>query len=394
MSTSPTTLLGIEPLGLFDWLSFAWRIPLLVLRCTTYFASKCIAHREVSTLHWRQKLALAYLQASRVTFTEKQRARSRLPLTGSRIREYCRRRDWDHRTVCLDGADLDNGRDIPPPVLHFVTAPATQPDGPTILYSHGGGYHTPIRAEGHVPFVMRCAVACKAKQVVFLEYSLAPEHQYPCQLVQAVAGLRFLIDEEGISADNIILGGDSAGGHLTASLLTHISGPSPYAAPIDLGGSQFKAVFFISPWVTLPIESVLPHGEHDFLTPKMVAKFTTMFNPAVNEVWGHPCEAQDAVAVWKQLFPGEIQHATCRKAIVAVGTSEILLNSCVDFGRNFVGCEGIRVDSKADLDLVKERDFVLAIAPGEAHVQPALDSALRYYDGRMMKAILTFLETC
>lgn len=297
----------------------------------------------------------------------------------------------------MDGAGLNSERDIPPPVLHFVTAPTPQSDGPTIFYSHGGGYHNPIRAGGHIPFVMRCASACKAKQVVFLEYSLSPEHQYPCQLIQAVAGLRFLIDEECIQAKDIILGGDSAGGHLTASLLTHISCPSPYTAPIDLGESQFNAVFFVSPWVTLPTGArtgVFPHGEHDYLTPKQVVEFTKMFNPALNEVWGHPCESEDAGAVWKRLFPGGNQHAICRKAIVAVGTSEILLNSCVDFGRTFVGCEGIRVDSEADLDLIKEQDFVLAIAPGETHVQPALDSALKYYDGCMMKAILAFLENC
>ena len=143
----------------------------------------------------------------------------------------------DHREVRLDAASFDNGHDFPTPVLHFVTAASAQPDGPTIFYSHGGGYHNPIQAEGHVPFVALCAEACKAKQVVFLEYSLSPEQQYPCQLVQAVAGLRFLLNEEHIPANYIILGGDSAGGHLTASLLTHVIFPSPYAPPIDLCGS-------------------------------------------------------------------------------------------------------------------------------------------------------------
>jgi hypothetical protein len=59
-----------------------------------------------------------------------------------------------------------------------------------------------------------------------------------------------------------------------------------------------------------------------------------------------------------------------------------------------MGFESIFVDDQPSLDRVKETDFVLAIAPGEAHVQPAMDCALKYYDGKMMKAIWTFLEAC
>ncbi|KAL2845879.1 hypothetical protein BJY01DRAFT_247486 [Aspergillus pseudoustus] len=109
-------------------------------------------------------------------------------------------------------------REIPPPVLQVIKAPAAagatgqSRSGPTIFYAHGGGYHNPIQAEGHVPFVILCATACKARQVVFLEYSLAPEEPYPCQLIQAAASLRFIIEEDGVHVKDIVLGGDSAAG--------------------------------------------------------------------------------------------------------------------------------------------------------------------------------------
>lgn len=247
-----------------------------------------------------------------------------------------------------------------------------------------------------MPFALHCAAACQAQQIVFLEYSLSPEQQYPCQLVQAVAGLRFLLEQEGIPAENIILGGDSAGGHLTASLLTHIIQPSPYASPIDLRGGQFRALVLVSPWMAMTEEQIksLPQASDDFLTREDLYQFWKMFRPGSNDVWSNQCEVQDAVALWKKLFPGGHERAICRRAILAVGTSEVLLDSCLNFGQNCIGCDNVRVDVQSGLDMVKENDFVLAIAPGEAHVQPALDCAIRYYDGSMKRAISAFLEAC
>jgi hypothetical protein len=79
--------------------------------------------------------------------------------------------------------------------------------------------------------------------------------------------------------------------------------------------------------------------------------------------------------------------------MLAVGTLEVLYESCMGFGLD-IGFDCVYVDSPAGLDSVRETDFVLAVVPGEAHVQPALDSALGYYDGMMMKAIFNFLRSC
>jgi acetyl esterase/lipase len=300
-----------------------------------------------------------------------------------------------HRTVLGNFPAQIHDHGLPPLVLHFVKDASAQPDGPTIFYFHGGGYYNPIRAEGHVPFALLCAKASKASQVVFLEYSLTPEKSYPCQLVQAVEGLRYLLEDERIQPENIILAGDSAGGHLIASLLAHIAELSPYAAPIDLRGNQFRAVVLVSPWLAMPTDGqdgAPAEAPNDWLSRETLTRFTEMFKPALSEVWSNPYGAGGAVDVWKKLFPGRREDAVSGKAILAVGTSELLFESCVKFGREFVGLESICIDGQASLNLLKEKDFVVAIAPGETHVQPGVDSALKYYDGRMMKAILTFLE--
>lgn len=367
-----------------------------VANATARFASSWLPGHPNSTLNWRQKLAVASLQAYRTTLTRKQQSQSRKTLTGPSIKQYCRKHSLNHSSVPLEHAALNSKLDVPIPVLHFVTPAQARPDGPTIYYAHGGGYHNPIKAGAHIPFVLHCASSCHARRVVFLEYSLSPEQQYPCQLAQAVAGLRFLLEQEGISAENIILGGDSAGGHLIASLLTHIIHPSPYAAPIDLRGGQFKAVVLVSPWSTMSEKEIqaLPWAPGDYLTRDDGLRFWKMFSPAFNEVWSHQCDKQDAVVVWKKLFPGGRERAICRRAILTAGTAEVLFESCVSFGRVFMGCDDVFVDGKSGLDAVGKTDFVLAIAPGEAHVQSALDCAIGYHDGNMTRAISAFLEVC
>lgn len=417
MSISAKSAVVVEPLSLYDKLSLIWRVPLLrksrssnaplqlqalmtnsiAIVLFALFASMYGSQNEVSGLYWRQKLALAFLRAGDRVFTKKQVAvRSRQPLTGSRIQDFCRKAKLVHRQVSLDCPALGNERGFPSAVLHFVTTPMAPSSGPTIFYFHGGGYHKPIQAVGHIPFAMLCAAACKARQTVFLEYSLAPEQPYPCQLVQAVAGLRFLLEKEGILAERLVLGGDSAGGHLAASLLAHIGSPSPYAPPIDLNGAQFMAVFLVSPWVTMSVgerDTEDLQARNDYLTNEKIRSFRAMFNPVWGEVWSNPFGAEDAQPLWKRLFPGSKDHAICRKAILAVGTAEVLLESCLGFGRSFLGFENVVVEAKDDFDLLKEKDFVLAIAPGEVHVQPGLDCAARYYDGKMMKAILALLKS-
>ncbi|CEL05105.1 hypothetical protein ASPCAL06225 [Aspergillus calidoustus] len=399
MSTYPPLPIVTQPLNLADKLSLSWRLPLLLIRCAVKLSALCLSRGDISLIQWRQKLALAFLQALEASLTRKQRtAYIRKLSTGEGIQRYCRKHDLSHRVVVGNFPTQIDDHGAPITILHFVKDASARAGGPTILYFHGGGYHSPIRAAGHAPFALLCAKACKASQVVFLEYSLTPEQPYPCQLIQAVEGLRLLLEDESIQAENIILAGDSAGGHLVASLLTHIVNPSPYAAPIDLCGGQFRAVALVSPWLVMPTDghdtARFPQAPNDWLSRETLALFTEMFKPTLGEVWSNPCEAAGASDVWKKLFPGNGGRAVSRRVILAVGTSELLFDSCVKFGRDFVAFESICIDGQASVELLKEKDFVLAIAPGETHVQPGVDCALKYHDGRMLKAILAFLEAC
>jgi acetyl esterase/lipase len=244
-----------------------------------------------------------------------------------------------------------------------------------------------------MPYVLRCAAACKARQIVFLEYSLSPEYPYPCQLVQAVAALRYLLKDEAISPSDLIIGGDSAGGQLTASLLMHLAKPSPYAAPIDLNGVQLRAALFVSPWAVMHTDqpSFSSNDGKDFLDRQLALMYLAFWNPDLADVWANFCEAKDARELWTRVFPGNSQGMV-KKALVTVGTAEVLLDACRTFAEEAVRAETVVVDQGTDLCVLGRMDFVMAECVGEVHVQAALDCLLSYHEGKMMNAITAFLE--
>lgn len=281
-----------------------------------------------------------------------------------------------------------------PPTLHFVTPRDAPQDGPTVLYFHGGGYVNPMRAVGHTPFVLSCAKACKAKEVVFLEYALAPEHPYPAQLIHAVAALRYLLDTHSLKPEQIVVGGDSAGGNLVGSLLAHIGKPSPYAAPLDLKGGQLRAALFVCPWVMMDTEqeSFDASNGKDYLDRPSTLAFKGDWSPNEAEVWANLYGADDASKVWQQVF-GRGSPGIVKKAMVTAGTAEVLLDSVRAFSRDHVQAKTIVDGRESDWSAVDGESFVYAECMGEAHVQPALDGAVRYEGGAMTAAIRRWLTS-
>jgi len=86
-----------------------------------------------------------------------------------------------------------------------------------ILWYHGGGFLIPASEETHLRML---ALLCKASNAVgFLpDYRLAPFNQFPAALDDAERAYLGLL-EAGFKAENIWVGGDSAGGNLTLGML-------------------------------------------------------------------------------------------------------------------------------------------------------------------------------
>jgi acetyl esterase/lipase len=120
----------------------------------------------------------------------------------------------------------------------WVAGPSPDP-WRVVLYLHGGGYvmgslNTHRQLAG---WISKAAGA----RVLNVDYRLAPEHRYPAAVDDAVAAYEWLLSQ-GVAPSGIVVGGDSAGGGLTAATLLAIRNRR---LPMPAGG------VLLSPWSDL-----------------------------------------------------------------------------------------------------------------------------------------------
>ncbi|KAH6983953.1 Alpha/Beta hydrolase protein [Ilyonectria destructans] len=115
----------------------------------------------------------------------------------------------------------------------------------TLLWMHGGEY-----CFGSALFMLatllRLAELSSKRDInlniLSVEYTLAPSASFPKQQDEAVAAYKYLIEHEHIDAKNIIVGGDSAGGHLAMACLVALS---------QQGLPRPRAALLVCPWANL-----------------------------------------------------------------------------------------------------------------------------------------------
>jgi len=97
-------------------------------------------------------------------------------------------------------------------------APDSDPSR-VLLYFHGGGYCSGSILS-HRRLVTEAGRAAGVRTLA-VGYRLAPEHPFPAALQDALTAWRFL-RRQGIAAERIAVGGDSAGGGLAVVLMTEL----------------------------------------------------------------------------------------------------------------------------------------------------------------------------
>ena len=125
-----------------------------------------------------------------------------------------------------------------------------------ILYFHGGGY---IAGSPATHRAMLARLSRRAGLAAVLpRYPLAPEHPAPAAFDAARAAWDLLI-AEGHAAQEVVVGGDSAGGGLALALLAHLC----------RAGTPPAGAFALSPWtdLTLTGPSLLLNAGRDPLLP-------------------------------------------------------------------------------------------------------------------------------
>jgi len=108
-----------------------------------------------------------------------------------------------------------------------------------LMFFHGGGYCSGSILS-HRRMVTEAGRAAGIRTLA-VAYRLAPEHPFPAALDDAMAAWRFL-RRQGIAPERIAVGGDSAGGGLSMSLILHLR---------DAKEALPACAWLVSPWTDL-----------------------------------------------------------------------------------------------------------------------------------------------
>lgn len=179
-----------------------------------------------------------------------------------------------------------------------------------LLYHHGGG-HIFGSALSHRHLVSRLAAA--AGVVAFnMDYRLAPEHPYPAGLDDAVATYRYVLGQ-GFAADQLVVGGESAGGNLTVALLLKLR---------ELGLPLPAGAYLLSPWLDLTLagESYEARAPHDPMITRAA------LDRCVTAYLGDGASADDPL-----VSPVKADLAGLPPLLIQVGTDELFLSDSTAF---------------------------------------------------------------
>jgi monoterpene epsilon-lactone hydrolase len=181
-----------------------------------------------------------------------------------------------------------------------------------ILYLHGGGY-IEGSINSHRELVSRISRVSKAR-VLIIDYRLAPEHRFPAALEDSTKAYKWLIEEQKIDPNFIVIAGDSAGGGLTLATLLNLRNKGielPAAAVClspwtDLGitGESYKKNRKIDPMISLDgiiFDAELYLDDEDYQNP--------LASPLYGDLKGLP------------------------PLLIQVGTAELLLDDSVNFAK-------------------------------------------------------------
>lgn len=179
-----------------------------------------------------------------------------------------------------------------------------------ILYLHGGAFvaKSPQAHAGMVHPWCEALGAC----ALMVDYRLAPEHRFPDALEDCLAAWHWLRDQ-GHSAENIVLAGDSAGGNLALALLHRLN---------TAGEDLPVCTVLLSPFVdfTLSGRSLVAHARQDPV-------FTPAFALAIRNLYASPQQMLEQTV--SPLF-GDFRGLP--PLLIQVGSTEMLLDDALRIG--------------------------------------------------------------
>ena len=209
-----------------------------------------------------------------------------------------------------------------------------------ILYCHGGGYST--GSSLYARTLTTKLASSTSMDVLCFDYRLAPENPYPAATDDAMAAWNYLM-LLGYGARDVILAGDSAGGHMALSLVLKLKEQRRLLP---------RGLVLMSPWTDLT-SSGKTHKTKAEVDPVLDAEYLERM--IRNYIPGHPDKEEAKDPMISPLF-GDFEGFP--PTYIQVGENEILHSDSVMLHKRLVQ-ENVSVK----LDIFKGMWHVFQMSP-------------------------------
>lgn len=205
-----------------------------------------------------------------------------------------------------------------------------------ILYCHGGGYMTGSRLYART--ITSKLTEHTSMEVLCFDYRLAPEHQYPCALEDAMKAWDYLM-QTGYGARDVIIAGDSAGGNLALALTLQLKQQQRFLP---------KALVLLSPWTDMT-NSGKTHETRAEIDPVLDAEY---MKKAVKYYIGERDAADSLISPLFGDFKG------FPPTYIQVGDNEILLSDSLSLHKKM-----LKANVNVQIDVFKGMWHVFQMSP-------------------------------
>jgi epsilon-lactone hydrolase len=180
-----------------------------------------------------------------------------------------------------------------------------------LMFFHGGGYCSGSIVS-HRRMVTEAGRAARMRTLA-VDYRLAPEHPYPAAHQDAMTAWRFL-RRQGIEPHHIAIGGDSAGGNLTITLINRLR---------SAGEGQPACAWLASPWTDLTMSGA-SLADKDGIDPLIHKAYLE----DLAQAYAGSADRRDPL-----ISPLFADLGGFPPTLIQVGSSETLLDDSVRFAR-------------------------------------------------------------
>ncbi|KAF9562375.1 alpha/beta-hydrolase [Agrocybe pediades] len=253
-----------------------------------------------------------------------------------------------------------------------------------VLWVHGGAYIAPLVEPAlNLYMYLQAELAMGGCDVgiAVLGYTIIPDAGFPTQTHQLTVAVQHLL-ATGLHPSNLHIIGDSAGGNIILSFLSHLLHPLPSLrniSPSYIKSSiplvaPIRGIYLLSPWVTMRSTSNSYNSDapNDLISKRNLDVFADIVLSHIGKCLGRPTtEHENAMHYLDPLNCPEGWWdglgTVLDRVLVSAGSEELLRDDIVKFADEVLA----KADSSASA--TRKAEVTLVVQDGGVHGDPLMD---------------------